>query len=250
MTHALLTLEDVSKWQERLHEIEQEQQLLTRERDDICKKLDAVQVIFGSIPKAVTSFVLPQIEAMSSESLNHVQEAATLFEPERDSWPIELLKIFEAKDGPLSYEQLKIEVDRGHLKGELSKSEKGFYHAVSRLMKRNLLTKYKGWLIRPENLATIKSEVERGLRHDLPEASTARVSPMGEAIKAFLATKPQGVGGGEVIAHLKLDERFRETLHRNATGGYNVLVRLLDRGEITKEGKVYFPLEAFSQGEV
>ena len=249
MTHALLTLEDVNKWQERLHEIEQEQQLLIRERDHIKKKLDAVQVILGSIPEAVNLLMPRQIELAHSESPNHLQEAATQFEPERDSWPVELLKIFETKAGPLSYEQLKAEVDSGHLKGELSKSEKGFYHAISRLMKRNQLTKYKGWLIRPEDLATIKSMVEIGFRADLPEASTARVSPMGEAIKAFLAGKPQGVGGGEIIAHLKLDDRFRETLLRNATGGYNVISRLLERGEITKDGKLYYPLEAFTQGE-
>lgn len=246
MTQTLLTVEDVLQWKARIEEIVQETHALKNERDALEKKLAAVEVIFGSIPKVGAPLSHPLPIAPPDVSARRIQEAPREHEGERDSWPVEILKIFEPKRGPLSYEQLKSEVKAGHLQDEFAKSEKGYYHGISRLLKRGQLAKHKGWLIRPEDLQAIKSEVLLGLRSEIPEFTATRVSPMAEAIKGFLADNSRGVGGGEVIAHLKSDDRFRDTLLRNATGGYNVLGRLLDRGEITKEGKLYYPLEAFA----
>lgn len=66
---------------------------------------------------------------------------------------------------------------------------------------------------------------------------------MGDAVEAFGASHPHGATSGDVVAHLKLDERFRATLEKNSTGAYNVIARLAKRGSIRKEGRTLYPVK-------
>jgi hypothetical protein len=64
---------------------------------------------------------------------------------------------------------------------------------------------------------------------------------LSDAILGFVCANPQGVKGAEVVAHLRKTTEFSEAISRNNSGAYNVLNRLLARGEIRKEGRLYLP---------
>ena len=238
MNSALLTIADIDAWRSRLVEIASEEKRLMGEKADIHRKLEAVTVLFGRIPESDDGPKALEV-AGSSEA------GSTVYGVRRGSWPEELARIFDELKRPLTYERLKEEAEQGHLKYEYAKSDKGFYHAVARLQQRGYLTKYKGWLFRTSDLKAHMADVEAGKVADVKDLTmgTARPSPMGDAVQELLKARPQGALGGEILAYLKADVRFAEALGRNATGSYNVLARLVSRGEIRKDGKTYFAIK-------
>lgn len=238
MNSALLTIADIDSWRARLVEIASEEQRLMSEKDGIHRKLEAVTVLFGRIPENGGA-------SKAQDLATDAKEGSTVYGGRRGSWPEELVRIFDEQKGPLTYERLKEEAEQGPLNYEYAKSDKGFYHAVARLQQRGYLTKYKGWLFRTSDLQSHLTDVEAGKVADVKDLTlgTMRHSPMGDAVQDFLMARVQGALGGEVLAYLKADVRFAEALGRNATGSYNVLARLVSRGEIRKEGKIYFAIK-------
>ena len=95
-------------------------------------------------------------------------------------------------------------------------------------------------LFTPNSLADFLRKVEAGEVAGVPQ-TTGRPSPLADAILAFIVARPNGVQGGEVVAHLIDDSRFSETTMKNATGVYNVLARLVKRGDLEKDGRLYRP---------
>ena len=119
------------------------------------------------------------------------------------------------------------------------------YHAMSRLQKRDDLRKHRGWLFMTEDYEEHIRKVAAGEIDDVEEVSAFanRHSPMGEAIKDFLDGHPEGVTSKEIIAYLKKDSRFVDTLTKNTTGAYNVISRLTKRGKIQKDGMMIYPIK-------
>lgn len=245
MSSPLLTYEQVAAWHQRMALIDEEIAHLKTEQSDLQKKLAALAVIFGDIPTKPLHQLppIPLAPVATPDLMTEAPEPPFELRSQRDTWQVELLSIFQSKKSPLSYEALKAEVEAGHLKGELAKSEKGFYHATARLQKRGVIAKYKGGLMLTTALREHLDLVQKGLKPDFPEIKISRPSPMADAIKLFLSIRPQGATGAEIIAHLKGDSRFSETLTKNNTGGYNVISRLLDRSEVVKFDKTYFAPE-------
>lgn len=232
MAHAILTAEDVQKWRSRIEVIERDMSRLMLEAEVLRKKLEAVNILLGEDGDGPAQFVADE------------SESGAISWGGRPSWPSEIKRIFEDLRTHLSFDQLRAEIEKGALRGEFAKSDKGFYHAISRLQDRDYLVKHRGWLFRKSDFEEHIRNVEAGLKSDIPEAvPSGRRSEMGEAVKRFLALHPNGATSAEIISYLKEDERFRDTLNRNATGAYNVIARLAKRGEIRKEGKVSYPLK-------
>ena len=235
MNRPLLTFEDVAEWQERLREIERVEADLRNEKSQIAKKLEAVKLLIGDFDEG-----LPP----ESQDVAASKPSAPRSRGGKPTWPSEIERIMEAERKPMTYDMLRAELDRGPLKGEYAKSEKGFYHAISRLQHRGYVSKHKGWLFRSDDLEAHLRAVKEGKANDVREASSQRNrSPMGEEVKEFLQIHRQGVESKEVISHLIKDPRFSETLNKNATGVYNVISRLVKRGEIRKEEKLLYPLK-------
>lgn len=111
-------------------------------------------------------------------------------------------------------------------------SEKGFYHAISRLQHDKVIVKHLGRLYSPDTLVDHLARVERGEIQDLP-APTARSSPMSEAIMDMIAARP-GITSGEIIGLLKMDPNFQDALSPNSTIAYNIVSRLTKRGQVQK----------------
>jgi len=145
----------------------------------------------------------------------------------------------EAAQGRLSTHELREIIEQTELGPKLTESDKGFYHAISRLAARGELVKHNGWLFVPDRYKSYMSEVELGLRSDeaAPTHSTRR-SPLADAIKRALAEAGE-MTSSEVIDYLIAIPEFEESLTQNKTGAYNVLSRLVGRGELVKDGGTY-----------
>lgn len=124
---------------------------------------------------------------------------------------------------------------------KLGNSEKSFYGAIDKLMKRKLIVRHNGYLFKPELLKQFLDDVAKGLVADLePMPSNGHKSPFGDAIKPFLEGLPNGATSSEIVMELRKTPEFSDTLDRHKTHIYNVLARLVDTGEVLKGGGKYF----------
>ena len=246
MTQALLTFDDIAEWRMRLAAIAVEEGKLAEEKSIIHGKLQAVEVIFGRVPEpAPPPMPIRESEAKRNQPVVATSKPSTRSSHVRPSFPGEVARIFEAHRGPLTFEQVKGAIEKGPLGDDFRASTKGFYHAIARLQQRGFLTKHRGWLLKKIDLEEHQKQVTAGTAKELVDVSLGpeRPSAMGEAIKEFLSTKTGGVTSPEVITFLKADDRFAKSLTKNSSGGYNVIARLQQRGEIRKEGKLLYPLK-------
>ena len=239
MTRSLLTYDQVATWRRRLEDIAREQNELASEKQNIERKLEAVAILLGD------EDLDDAPDELITQPLDEADHSTTKSASPRITWPGEMVRIFKEVRRPLTPPALKDLLDQGPLHGEYERSDKGFYHALSRLQKKGVLQKHRGWLFLADDLKKHLRKVEAGEIDDLAEvpANAQRRSPMGEMIKEYLEAHQNGVKSAEVIAHLKEDERFVDTLTKNSTGAYNVISRLAKRGEIRKEGTTLYPLK-------
>ncbi len=84
------------------------------------------------------------------------------------------------------------------------------------------------------------TEVAAGRAIDDEAPKGGQHSPFGEAIKAFLGKHPMGATGGDLRLELRKTPEFAATIERHKSHLYNVLGRLVARGELTRGGGRYF----------
>jgi hypothetical protein len=130
---------------------------------------------------------------------------------------------------------------RGPLGERLTESDKGFYHAISRLAEAGEIVRHNGWLLSPENYKLHMERVRaREIEDDKPLPPTR--SPMGEAILEYVNGHP-GAASKDVIASLKKNTDFAAALEPNSTLAYNIIARLAKRKQIIKTGGKLYPLD-------
>lgn len=122
-----------------------------------------------------------------------------------------------------------------------AESEKGYYHALSRLQKAGEIIRHKGRYYSPASFADHQKRVAAGQAVDdeAPPANSGH-SPMGEAILDIVSVVP-GVRGPQIIRLLRTDPEFNDALARHNTGAYNAISRLIRRGALERRDGQCFP---------
>lgn len=120
----------------------------------------------------------------------------------------------------------------------LGTSDKGFYNAIDRLARRDVIIRRHGRLFSPEALSRFEEAVAAGqLFGEVPKHPSH--SPMGDAILQIVTANP-GIFGGHIIVKLKENPEFAAALNPHSTGAYNIIARLVKRGQLKKLGKGYY----------
>jgi hypothetical protein len=226
----LLTTDQVAQWRDRIRQIADSIITLEREREALHRKLEMVSELFGD-----------QVLKAQDDGVPGAATRKTKHRP--ISFPQEIRRVVESADGSVTYAELRDRLMQGQMVEALRTSDKGFYHGIARLQKQGKIVNHKGHLFSAVAFAKHMSDVKSGRKEDIAGPSVGRSSPMADAIIGFLAERSDGAQGPEIIAFLKKDDRFTDTLTKNNTGAYNVLARLLSRGEIRKNERTYYPLK-------
>jgi hypothetical protein len=146
--------------------------------------------------------------------------------------------------GMVPYAQVKQEAKAiPSLGAALERSDKGFYHAISKLNKAGTLTAYKGHLFTNAAFAQFQNDLKAGRTNDIKVSNSAHHSPMGDAVEAMMRTRPNGAKSGHIIWELRKTPEFAETIEKNKTHPYNVLARLVKTGRLVKRGTKYYSAE-------
>lgn len=235
MSDILLTRGQIEGWEARKREIPVEIARLEVELRSVSSKLEAVRTIFGE-------------DLSFADSNEQVDECDVRPPPKRQAkgdkptWAFEIIRVLKDAKGPLSYDDLRGEIDKGPLRGEFERSTKGFYNAVSRLQKKSEIAKHSDRLFIFSDLQEYLRKTKSGEIAPLEPLKThLDRSPMGAEVLALVNEHPLGISGREIIERLREDDRFSGTLRKNQTGAYNVIARLVDRNEIRREDGCLFP---------
>jgi hypothetical protein len=199
-----------------------------------------------SRPRTVTKThvdVRPQKQAATAQ-------ASKSKRPERSEWKRTIRELTLASTAPLPYGELRQKINATPLAERLAQSEKGFYHAISKLSKAGDIVAYKGHVFAPALFEKFQQDLRSGRVLDLKIPNAAHNSPMGDAIKEMMCKRPTGATSGNMIWELRKNPEFAAVIDRNKTHPYNVIRRLYDRGVLQKRGKRYYYVENKLTGAV
>jgi hypothetical protein len=155
-------------------------------------------------------------------------------------WRKELETIVTGAGHPVPYAEAKEAILKSPLADRFRQSDKGFYHAISRMHHEGSLVSYKAHLFTPAAFASFQEQLKAGVIRDLKAPNAAHKSPMGDAIREMMRGRPNGAESGHIIWELRKTPEFAETIEKNKTHPYNVLARLVTLGDLVKRGKRYY----------
>ena len=242
-SRVLLTVDDITSMQEECARLEKELSDLESRKAEIegrraaarerLSKIDELLAALGitTAPPHDASFV-PDVSKKSEIVV--AQKRSRAVRKGKIGWAAEILKA--VANGPfqsLAFPQIRSAIMDGHLAENLKASEKGYYNALSRLQKNGGLVREGGRLFLPEGFRAFRDARANGIA-DQSFVEAHRPSPMADAIIAFVSETGPHTTGSSIIEHLKADERFAGSVGRNATAGYNVLARLVQREQLIR----------------
>jgi hypothetical protein len=141
----------------------------------------------------------------------------------------------------LANDEVKAVIRRTPLGNQLNQRETGrrYYNTISLLARKGIIVNHNRRVYSPEAYKRFIDQVEAGLVEDDVPVAKGHFSPMGEAILELAAKHTEGLSRYDLIAELDKNPLFSESLAKHQSFIYNVLAKLLKRGQLEKIGDLY-----------
>lgn len=184
----LPTADDVSGWKSRVIEIDAMIVALNGQRDALRRMVDAAE----QFAEAARNFEFPFGDSAAPIPPSNRSPVLMNSEARSDiSFKSAVLDAVQQNVDGVSIAQLRREIEAGPLGDRFRVSDKGFYHATSRLKKAHDVTEYRGFLFTPENLSAFKERVALGTAADkVAGVANRRGSAMTDRIVEIVASSP------------------------------------------------------------
>lgn len=237
----LVSPEQLHRWQrerERLVSLIDEMQ---KRRSAIDRLIEAAMPFMGAMAKeggrAPSQPLAPSASGEAAEQKGGTHEPTD--KAPRGVWTATIRDALARAPEGMTFGELKDEIQNGPLGERLAQTSKSFYGAIGKLESRGVIAKHRGWLFTAETLDQFLKDVAAGKVADKEPLDVGRGSPMQDVvIELVRSAQPKGIKSSEVVAALRNHPEFGASVIRNATAGYNIISRLLNRGELMKEGRV------------
>jgi hypothetical protein len=240
-----VTPDAVEIWKKKLAELDSKISEMERKKDAFKRQIDLAEALFALLESQapeVQSFDVPAAPTVAASTNGGgriiVHNPPTLSKISGLNNVISTVEsvILSCEFGIDPY-SLREFIHQSPLKKKLSEGDKGFYHAIDRLRQRGVIFKQNGRFFSGAALARLNAKIQEGWIDESPPHSSR--SPMGEEVLKIISESP-GVTSGQVIERLLESEEFHAQLSPRSTVGYNVIARLVARGQIEKrEGKLF-----------
>jgi hypothetical protein len=240
----VLTVGHVGQWKGDLRRNREEISRLSDENKVIEAKLAAAALFLDvdAVPEAIeadaqvrpdASAELPPASKPEPEASQPPRRARRRKASGEPTWADIVMEGVQPAPLGLTYAEMRNFAASSDLGSRLAQSDKGYHNAISRLAKDELIVRDHGRVFTPEAYQRFLKAVEAG------EASTTvpqpmAYSPMGEAILQIVAAHPGELNGKGVISELRKDSEHNATLTPHETGAYNIIARLVRRGQIVR----------------
>lgn len=229
----VLTLEQIELWRGDVRRFDDEISRLQAERDSRLKLIEAGEVLLAALPVLSVSQSRPSAVVQQEEAAPPEKQVRRKRRYGWLTWHDVIVAAVARADMGLTYAELRGEVSKSELGHKLDESDKGYHNALSRAAAGGEIVKDHGRVFTPEAFKRFMEAVEAG------DASTTVPqpiihSPMGEAILSIVAKCPGELNGKGVIRELRKDPEFNAALTPHETGAYNIIARLVRRGQIVR----------------
>lgn len=243
----LLTSADLECWEAEARELDTKAQVFLARRDKLRQRIEVARGLASLLDD---DDVKPSIDAPASGPLPEVKgaEEAEVFTlagtvpPTRGIWKRVLREWIYTSPTGLSGTDIRSRVLADPDLGPKFKiSDKGFYHALTRMQASGDAIKHLGRYYSPRSLEDHKRRVAAGeISEQVAPENGSYYSPMGEAIMDIVSKTP-GISGADVVRCLRHDAEFNAALTPHSTGAFNVIARLAKRRQIDRIGGDCFP---------
>ena len=152
----------------------------------------------------------------------------------RDGWPKALAEVLGEKPEGASYKEALAE-GRARYNLPVSPTEKGFYHAVSRLLTNGVLVKHGGMLFHEKIFAKLK---KNGAIPEIPP-DAPREGTGADIVHRLLGTFPRGLTVAEMKTQFASFPNAPKSLTEHKHYIYNVLAPMVGSGVVVKDGEIY-----------
>lgn len=231
---ASATASQVARWDQRLGEIEAQQNGLQTERANILEKKQAALKLLELVDSPIDAkptVIEPAAPPDGAQRKRARDPVAGI--TAKSSWISAVnLHVYAAPLG-LTMAELRDEIENGPLAKKFRASSKGYYHALTRLAQRQELVRHNGRVFSPNAYKEYQRKVRAGELADETPPHHNAYSPMGEAILDIVAANP-GIAGKQIIQELRTDPEFNATLTPHQTGAFNIIARLVRRKQIAR----------------
>lgn len=213
----LLTVEDVRRWREerdalRTHIAELQEKLESTEG-----KLQFVERLLGP---ARLAQLFPELTEEADPQSASDWVRLTTRNAGKPLSPRDLIKA--ALDSPL--------------KDRVRRNTNTIYNAISRLVDRGELLRLGTLVIDPDVEVHLRAIGQNPLSL-LPLSEKLKGAPA--VVHELLLRHPQGVVARELMDEMRAHAHLKEKLTRNPQYGYTVLSRMVQRGQLAREGSLY-----------
>jgi hypothetical protein len=229
----LPTLENIERWKDERDRLRDEIKALQAKHDAFDAMIVAAEQL---LPKIEPALDLPDPVVVRTG-----RPVFTVVDSSQRTWTA-TIKAIVLRAGRISYDEMRDAVGKTHLAKKLATTDKSFYGAIGKLANGKEIVRHNGWLFSPDSYMKLQRDIAAGkaIDEEAPRTNPAHYSPFGEAIKAFMDTKPEGAISSDIVRELRKTPEFADTMDRHKSHFYNVLSRLLDQGELAKGGGKYF----------
>lgn len=229
----LLTAADIWKRSEELRELERKIADFSARRDEVSEWLRKVSSLIGDEKlRGIVGYYPVRVVDRVSPSTRSGKLIFTDF----------IEDYVRERARGVDYKELREAAWGSPLKETMERTDKTFHSAIGKLVEQKRLIRHNHRLY---TLSAYEEHLQRVKRGEVdgnpPAAPTYRSSPMAESIKRHVGRHPTGIKSRDIITFIGGMEEFAEVVGRNTTSVYNVISRLVQRGEIRKSGTTYFP---------
>ncbi len=258
-TPKLPTAEDVAQWRAELEALEAyeaemkarhaaEEKAVRDKRTKLNRLVAAGSALVGledkPQPKAATvGQTVPQHDVVPGTRMKRRKRQKSV-----QTWRATIYKIIKEAGRPIPYAELKEAVAQTHLGERLEETDKSFYGSLRRLDRDGKIVRHNGRAFLPEAYRQFMEDVKAGRAVDGPIGGLpGRGSPNFDAIRDFLAERPNGATGKEILDSLLNEPPKHLDVSRNRGSLQNALTKMRDRTEIEKRGDRYYLPRAKSE---
>jgi hypothetical protein len=222
---ALLTIEDVRRWLVEHVSIQREIARLEDEMELIERKLDAAKL-----------FVAPEL---LSEVFGQFAPKAEPSPMPKERWTDLLRGLLEEANRGLTHSELKELVRATPFGAKLGGQDKSYHSALGKLKARGLIWQHGPRFYSHAAFKAAQEKIASGeLDDDEPVARNKR-SPLQEEFLKIIRESRVAMTSGEIIAEARKLPEMAERIDKNPTQAYNILSRLVQRGDVKKTGRLF-----------
>jgi hypothetical protein len=168
--------------------------------------------------------------------------------PSETGWTGTMLRILTEANRPMAYAELKAEVMKTRLGPTLVRTDKAFYGGIAKLEERKQAVRQNGRIATVAAHERLMRDVAAGLAKEEPPIRNTggeRNSPAKSALIEILRREAEGASPADIVN--ELTPKLNLQSKNSKTAVYNLINRLVRRGELTKDGKnVRLPVEVSS----